>query len=46
MKRRFARPKAILKLDRRRLHELSGACDEFTLGAAVHNLRRMVRLIG
>jgi transposase len=42
----FAHLKSILKLDRLRLHGLSGANDEFTLAAAVQNLRRMAKLIG
>ena len=41
----FAHLKSILKLDRLRLHGLSGARDEFTLAAAVQNLRRMAKLI-
>ena len=42
----FAHLKSILKLDRLRLHGLTGANDEFTLAAAVQNLRRMAKLIG
>lgn len=41
----FAHLKSILKLDRLRLHGLSGANDEFTLAATVQNLRRMAKLI-
>ena len=41
----FAHLKSILKLDRLRLHGLNGASDEFTLAAAVQNLRRMAKLI-
>lgn len=41
----FAHLKSILNLGRLRLHGLSGARDEFTLAAAVQNLRRMVKLI-
>jgi transposase len=41
----FAHLKRILKLDRLRLRGLSGASDEFTLGAAVQNLRRLAKLI-
>jgi len=40
----FAHLKRILKLDRLRLRGLSGASDEFTLAAAVQNLRRLARL--
>jgi hypothetical protein len=36
----FAHLKRILKLDRLRLRGMSGATDEFTLAAAVQNLRR------
>ncbi len=36
----FAHLKRILKLDRLRFRGLSGATDEFTLAAAVQNLRR------
>jgi hypothetical protein len=42
----FAHLKRILKLDRLRLRGLSGATDEFTLAAAVQNLRRMAKLVG
>jgi hypothetical protein len=35
----FAHLKRILKLDRLRLRGMSGATDEFTLAAAVQNLR-------
>jgi hypothetical protein len=41
----FAHLKRILKLDRLRLRGLSGAGDEFTLAAAVQNLRRLAKLI-
>ena len=41
----FAHLKRILKLDRLRLRGLSGASDEFTLAAAVQNLRRLVKLV-
>jgi transposase len=41
----FAHLKRILKLDRLRLRGLSGATDEFTLAAAVQNLRRMAKFI-
>ena len=41
----FAHLKRILKLDRLRLRGLSGATDEFTLAAAVQNLRRLAKLI-
>ncbi len=41
----FAHLKSILNLGRLRLHGLSGARDEFTLAAAVQNLRRMAKLI-
>jgi hypothetical protein len=37
----FAHLKLILKLDRLRLRGMSGATDEFTLDAAVQNLRRL-----
>ena len=40
----FAHLKRILKLDRLRLRGMSGARDEFTLAAAVQNLRRMAKL--
>lgn len=40
----FAHLKQILKLDRLRLRGLSGASDEFTLAAAVQNLRRLAKL--
>ncbi|PBJ02450.1 hypothetical protein BSF40_49410 [Pseudomonas sp. ACN5] len=39
----FAHLKRILKLDRLRLRGMSGATDEFTLAAAVQNLRRMAK---
>ena len=41
----FAHLKRILRVDRLRLRGLSGASDEFTLAAAVQNLRRMTKLI-
>ncbi|MGA8088933.1 MAG: transposase, partial [Terracidiphilus sp.] len=41
----FAHLKRILKVDRLRLRGLSGATDEFTLAAAVQNLKRMTKLI-
>jgi transposase len=41
----FAHLKRILKLDRLRLRGLSGASDEFTLAAAVQNLRRLAKLM-
>jgi len=41
----FAHLKRILKLDRLRLRGLTGATDEFTLAAAVQNLRRLAKLI-
>jgi hypothetical protein len=40
----FAHLKRILKLDRLRLRGLNGASDEFTLAAAVQNLRRLAKL--
>jgi len=40
----FAHIKRILKLDRLRLRGMSGATDEFTLAAAVQNLRRLAKL--
>ncbi|MDF9773332.1 hypothetical protein OKW11_000289 [Pseudomonas baetica] len=40
----FAQLKCILKLDRLRLCGMSGASDEFTLAAAVQNLRRLAKL--
>ncbi|WP_330208710.1 IS1182 family transposase [Pseudomonas sp. Z13] len=39
----FAHLKRILKLDRLRLRGMSGATDEFTLAAAVQNLRRLAK---
>ncbi|MCF5777430.1 MULTISPECIES: transposase [Pseudomonas] len=39
----FAHLKRILKLDRLRLRGRSGATDEFTLAAAVQNLRRLAK---
>jgi len=41
----FAHLKSILRLDRLRLRGLTGASDEFTLAAAVQNLRRMAKLV-
>jgi Transposase DDE domain/Transposase domain (DUF772) len=41
----FAHLKRILRLDRLRLRGLSGASDEFTLAAAVQNLRRLAKRI-
>ena len=41
----FAHLKSILKLDRLRLRGLSGASDEFTLAAAVQNLRRLAKMV-
>ncbi|RMR52490.1 ISPsy22, transposase [Pseudomonas syringae pv. actinidiae] len=40
----FAHLKRILKLDRLRLRGMSGATDEFTLAAAVQNLRLLGKL--
>lgn len=40
----FAHLKRILKLDHLRLRGMSGATDEFTLAAAVQNLRRLAKL--
>jgi transposase len=40
----FAHLKRILKIDRLRLRGLTGAADEFTLAAAVQNLRRLAKL--
>ena len=40
----FAHLKRILKLDRLRLRGMRGASDEFTLAAAVQNLRRLAKL--
>lgn len=40
----FAHLKRILRLDRLRLRGISGAIDEFTLAAAVQNLRRLAKL--
>lgn len=40
----FAHLKRILKLDRLRLRGMSGASDEFTLAAAIQNLRRLAKL--
>lgn len=39
----FAHLKRILKLDRLRLRGMSGATDEFTLAAAMQNLRRLAK---
>jgi len=39
----FAHLKRILKLDRLRLRGMGGATDEFTLAAAVQNLRRLAK---
>ncbi len=41
----FAHLKRILKVDRLRLRGMSGATDEFTLAAAVQNLRRLAKLL-
>jgi transposase len=41
----FAHLKRILRLDRLRLRGFTGATDEFTLAAAVQNLRRLAKLI-
>jgi len=41
----FAHLKRILRLNRLRLRGLSGASDEFTLAAAVQNLRRLAKLV-
>jgi hypothetical protein len=40
----FAHLKRILRLDRLRLRGMSGANDEFTMAAAVQNLRRLAKL--
>jgi len=40
----FAHLNRILKIDRLRLRGLTGAADEFTLAAAVQNLRRLAML--
>ncbi len=40
----FAHLKCILRLDRLRLRGMNGARDEFTLAAAVQNLRRLAKL--
>lgn len=37
-------PKRILRLDRLRLRGMTGANDEFTMAAAVQNLRRLAKL--
>lgn len=39
----FAHLKRILRLNRLRLRGMSGATDEFTLAAAVQNLRRLAK---
>lgn len=44
VERLFAHLKRILRLDRLRLRGLTGASDEFTLAAAVQNLRRLAKL--
>jgi len=41
----FAHLKRLLKLDRLRLRGPSGAHDEFTLAAAVQNLRKLATLV-
>ncbi len=41
----FAHLKRILKVDRLQLRGLTGATDEFTLAAAVQNLRRLAKLV-
>jgi transposase len=41
----FAHLKRILRLDRLRLRGMSGARDEFTMAAAVQNLRRLAKLV-
>ena len=41
----FAHLKRILKLDRLRLSDLTGASDEVTLAAAVQNLWRLAKLL-
>jgi len=41
----FAHLKRILRLDRLRLRGPSSAHDEFTLAAAVQNLRKMAKLV-
>lgn len=41
----FAHLKRILRIDRLCLRGLSGASDEFTLAAAVQNLRRLAKFI-
>ncbi len=40
----FAHLERILKVDRLRLRGMSGASDEFTLAAAIQNLRRLAKL--
>ena len=40
----FSHLKRILSLDRLRLRDMTGATDEFTLAAAVQNLRRLAEL--
>jgi hypothetical protein len=39
----FSHLKRILKMDRLRLHGMSGTTDEFTLAAAVQNLRWLTK---
>jgi hypothetical protein len=41
----FAHMKRVLKLDRLRLHGLSGAKDEVLLTATAQNLRRLAKLL-
>lgn len=41
----FAHLKRILKVDCLRLRGMSGATDEFTLAAAVQNLRQLAKLL-
>ncbi|MCH7538566.1 MAG: transposase [Proteobacteria bacterium] len=41
----FAHMKRILKMDRLRLREISGARDEFLLTATAQNLRRMAKYL-
>ncbi len=41
----FAHLKRIMKLDRLRLRGPSGAHDEFTLAAAVQNLRKLAKVL-
>jgi hypothetical protein len=42
---RFAHMKRISKLDRLRLHSLSGAKDEVLVAATAQNLRRLVKFL-